>query len=76
MSLLCALALGLIDKRAQKSFVRKKSNEKVHPKDIKEFPGMFWLLVIICVTYYVTVVPFVGVAMYVYIMHAFSLNFT
>ena len=71
MSLVCAIILGLFDKRAEIIRGRKQRNEtgeKIHVKDIKGFSGMFWLVVIICVTFYVTIVPFVGIATYVYLV--------
>ena len=67
LSLLCTIVLGLFDKRAQ----RRASNEKINPKDVfkkEEFPWTYWLVVTICVTYYVTVIPFVGFATYVTII--------
>ena len=67
LSLLCTIALGFFDKRAERIFGRKKNEarEKIHPRDVKEFPGMFWLAVAICVTFYVTIIPFVGIVTYV-----------
>jgi UDP-N-acetylmuramyl pentapeptide phosphotransferase/UDP-N-acetylglucosamine-1-phosphate transferase len=71
LSLLCAVILGLFDKRAEAIRGRKQRNEsgeKIHLKDIREFSGMFWLVVIICVTFYVNIIPFVGIATYVIII--------
>ena len=71
ISLLCAIFLGLFDRRAEK--ILKKNNdpeleemararEKITIKDIFKFPLKLWLLILICVIYYVTVDPFLGVA--------------
>ena len=65
ISLLCAVFLGLFDKRAERFFKRESDViEKIAFKDIIRFPLKFWLLIIICVIYYVTVNPFVGVSVY------------
>ena len=56
--------LGLFDWRAEKILHRKdeRNPEKISVKDVKDFPLRLWLLFIICVTYYVTVFPFIGLA--------------
>ena len=64
MSLICAIVLGLFDRRAE-TRIRNEAGEKIHLKDIIKFPMMFWLVVIICVTFYVNIIPFVGISMYV-----------
>ena len=63
VSLLCAIFLGLFDKRAER-FFNKESDivEKITIKDIMKFPLKYWLLIIICVIYYVTVNPFLGLS--------------
>ena len=67
LSLLCAIVLGLFDKRAETILGRMKNaaGEKIHLTDIKGFSGTFWLVVIICVTFYVNIIPFVGISTYV-----------
>ncbi len=64
MSLLAAVVLGLFDKRAERITKRKEATtgEKISLKDIKSFPLILWLVFIVCVTYYVTVFPFIGLA--------------
>ena len=64
LSLLCAVVLGLFDWRADKILKRKdeKTQEKISIWDIKYFPLRLWLVFIICVAYYVTVFPFIGLA--------------
>lgn len=61
-SLVCALVLGVLDKRAERLLNRKaaETGEVVRLKDILEFPGSFWVLCYICVAYYVTIFPFIG----------------
>lgn len=68
--------LGLFDWRAGKILNRKaKEGEKIRIKDIKDFPLQLWLLFIVCVTYYVTVFPFVGLATLVVYDHKDSSYF-
>ena len=69
ISLLCAVFLGLFDRRAEKILKKKNDpeseemvREKITIKDIFKFPLKLWLLIVICVIYYVTVDPFLGVA--------------
>lgn len=63
-SLVCGVVLGLFDFRADKILRRKeeKTAEKISVKDIKDFPLRVWIMFIICVAYYVTVFPFIGLA--------------
>ena len=67
LSLLCAVFLGLFDLRAERILKMKENGtgEQISFKDIKDFPLRLWLVFIICVTYYVTVFPFIGLATYV-----------
>ena len=69
ISLLCAVFLGLFDRRAEKILKKKNDpeseemvREKITIKNIFKFPLKLWLLTVICVIYYVTVDPFLGVA--------------
>ena len=39
------------------------SGEVIKFTDVKDFPLSFWLLSIICVAYYVTVFPFIGLGL-------------
>ncbi|XP_064455150.1 major facilitator superfamily domain-containing protein 1-like [Ornithodoros turicata] len=61
-STVCALVLGVLDKRAERILNRKaaQTGEVVHLTDIKDFPGSFWVLCFICVSYYVAIFPFIG----------------
>ena len=69
ISLLCAIFLGQFDRRAEK-ILKKNSDtesvemdlEKISIKHILKFPLKLWLLIVICVIYYVTVDPFLGLA--------------
>ena len=67
LSLLCAIVLGLFDRRAERILKRKENGtgEQISFKDIKDFPLRLWLVFIVCVAYYVTVFPFIGLATYV-----------
>lgn len=59
-SLICALILSYFDSRASR-ILKKNSviiDEKVNITDAKNFPLSFWLIALICVTYYVTIFPF------------------
>ena len=38
------------------------TGKRISLKDIKDFPLKLWLVFIICVFYYVTVFPFIGLA--------------
>lgn len=61
-SLLCALILAFFDKRAERILnrVENGTGEKVNIKDVLYFPVNFWILCIICVTYYVAIFPFIS----------------
>lgn len=63
-SLLCGVLLGLFDWRAERILKRKdnRTPEKISIWDVKDFPLRLWLVFIICVAYYVTVFPFIGLA--------------
>ncbi|KAF1394128.1 hypothetical protein PFLUV_G00023290 [Perca fluviatilis] len=61
-SLLCALVLGYLDRRAEKILHKEqgKTGEVIKLTDVKDFPFPLWLIFIICVAYYVAVFPFIG----------------
>ncbi|OCT78665.1 hypothetical protein XELAEV_18029750mg [Xenopus laevis] len=61
-SLICALALGYLDKRAEKILDKEqgKTGEVIKITDVKDFSLSLWLIFIICVCYYVAVFPFIG----------------
>ncbi|KAH3812738.1 major facilitator superfamily domain-containing protein 1-like [Dreissena polymorpha] len=65
LSLLCALALGYFDKRADRVLKRAKisTDEMIRIRDVKDFGFKFWLLCVICVAYYVAVFPFIGLGL-------------
>ena len=58
------------------------TGEKISLRDVKEFPLSLWLIFLICVMYYVSVFPFIGLATYCHttkpftshVLHAQSLN--
>ncbi|MBN3274092.1 MFSD1 protein, partial [Polyodon spathula] len=54
-SLICALLLGYLDKRAEKILNKKQgeTGEVIKLSDVKDFSISLWLIFIICVCYYV-----------------------
>jgi len=69
MSFVCTLILAYMDKRAERVLNRKEnqSNEVVRLTDIMDFPASFWMIAIICVSYYVAIFPFIALGKYVLI---------
>ncbi|OQR73863.1 major facilitator superfamily domain-containing protein 1-like [Tropilaelaps mercedesae] len=61
-SLICALILAIFDKRAERILNREgnTTGETVNIRDVMYFPVNFWILCIICVTYYVAIFPFIS----------------
>ncbi|XP_072180435.1 lysosomal dipeptide transporter MFSD1-like [Diadema setosum] len=61
-SIFCASLLGYFDIRAARILKRDagKTGETIKLSDIKDFPATLWLIFLICVFYYVTVFPFIG----------------
>jgi MFS family permease len=61
-SMLCALILGWMDKRAETILRRHESTsgEVVRFTDVVQFKLTFWLITVICVAYYVAIFPFIG----------------
>uniref|UniRef100_A0A7N8XTM7 Lysosomal dipeptide transporter MFSD1 n=1 Tax=Mastacembelus armatus TaxID=205130 RepID=A0A7N8XTM7_9TELE len=61
-SLICALVLGFLDKRAEKILSKEqgKTGEVIKLTDVKDFPFPLWLIFIVCVGYYVAIFPFIG----------------
>ncbi len=66
-SLLCALILAFYDKRAERILNRSagQTGEVVRITDAKDFSLSFWMISIICVTYYVTIFPFTALGGFV-----------
>ncbi|KAL5475426.1 hypothetical protein EMCRGX_G025241 [Ephydatia muelleri] len=64
LSLLCAVFLGLLDKWAERIIKRPAAavGQKPSLRDLKDFPIPVWLVFLVCVTYYVSVFPFIGMA--------------
>ncbi|KAH8241780.1 hypothetical protein KR026_011604 [Drosophila bipectinata] len=62
MSLICALILGWMDKRAERILQRNSNPAGQIPKltDIFTFKAPFWMVSIICVAYYVAIFPFIA----------------
>ncbi|XP_038672876.1 major facilitator superfamily domain-containing protein 1 [Scyliorhinus canicula] len=61
-SLLCALSIAYLDKRAKRILNKDqgKTGEVVKLKDVKDFPLSLWMMFLICVFYYVAIFPFIG----------------
>uniref|UniRef100_A0A673WZS0 Lysosomal dipeptide transporter MFSD1 n=1 Tax=Salmo trutta TaxID=8032 RepID=A0A673WZS0_SALTR len=61
-SLVCALVLGYLDKRAERILNKEQggTGEVIKLTDVKDFPFQLWLIFIICVGYYVAIFPFIG----------------
>uniref|UniRef100_A0A1A9VXR8 Lysosomal dipeptide transporter MFSD1 n=1 Tax=Glossina austeni TaxID=7395 RepID=A0A1A9VXR8_GLOAU len=62
LSLLCALILGWMDKRAERILHRNLNpgGEIAKLSDITTFKITFWMVSVICVAYYVCVFPFIA----------------
>ncbi|XP_064541742.1 major facilitator superfamily domain-containing protein 1 [Drosophila montana] len=62
MSLICALILGWMDKRAERIMQRNNNPSGEIPKltDVFTFKAPFWMVSIICVAYYVAIFPFIA----------------
>jgi MFS family permease len=68
LSLFCALIMFYFDRRAQrilhKDGVQTDAvGEQIRFSDIKDFNIKFWLLCAICISYYVTIFPFISLAL-------------
>ncbi|XP_057329368.1 major facilitator superfamily domain-containing protein 1-like [Microplitis mediator] len=61
-SMICACLLGLMDKRTETLLRRGHGEEPevVRLTDVKDFKGIFWLIVVICIAYYVAIFPFIA----------------
>lgn len=62
MSMVCALVLGWMDKRAQRLLKRNDNpgGETAKLSDVKTFKTTFWMVSVICVAYYVAIFPFIA----------------
>ncbi|XP_063914629.1 major facilitator superfamily domain-containing protein 1-like [Zophobas morio] len=62
LSMLCALVLGIMDKRAERILRRQEteSGEVARLRDVLDFKATFWLITVVCVAYYVAIFPFIG----------------
>ncbi|KAK9695459.1 Major Facilitator Superfamily [Popillia japonica] len=61
-SMICSLFMGILDKRAEK-LLRRNINaphQVARLTDVKDFPLIFWLISIICVSYYSSIFPFIA----------------
>ncbi|RZB39821.1 major facilitator superfamily domain-containing protein 1 [Asbolus verrucosus] len=64
ISMMCALILGMMDRRAEVMLRRQETSrsEVVRLSDVIQFKATFWLISVICVSYYVAIFPFIAVA--------------
>lgn len=62
LSMICSLILGCIDKRAERVLRRNENTPKevIRFKNVKEFSLQFWLITIICVSYYIAIFVFIS----------------
>lgn len=62
LSLMCAFIMGFFDWRAEKILNKTagQTGEVVRFRDVKDFPATFWLLSVVCVTFYGAIMPFIG----------------
>jgi len=63
-SLVSAIILAIMDKKQEKRLGVQDigEDEKIKLTDVKNFPLNFWILSLICVMCYLTVIPFVGLS--------------
>lgn len=75
MSMICALALGWMDKRAQRILKRNDNpgGEIAKLSDVKTFKITFWMVSVICVSYYVAIFPFIALGK-VFFMRKFDFS--
>lgn len=62
-SMTCAILLSYMDSRVEKMLERNgdgKQLELVKLSDMKNFKLTFWLIVLICVSYYIAILPFMS----------------
>lgn len=62
VSMMSALILGCLDKRAERILRRNdnSSGEVARLSDVKTFKVSFWMVSVICVAYYVAIFPFIA----------------
>ncbi|XP_029471009.1 major facilitator superfamily domain-containing protein 1 isoform X1 [Rhinatrema bivittatum] len=74
-SLVCALILAYLDKRAEKILNKEqgKTGDVIKLTDVKDFSLSLWLIFLICVCYYVAVFPFIGLGK-VFFMEKFQFS--
>ncbi|KAM7301688.1 major facilitator superfamily domain-containing protein 1 isoform X2 [Ixodes scapularis] len=62
LSMLCAVVLAVLDRRAARVLKREaaQTGGVVRLQDVRDFPRTFWMLCFVCVSYYVTLFPFIG----------------
>lgn len=63
LSLITAIILAAVDKRAERILGREmpQPEEAIRLKDATNFKSEFWMLTLICVSFYLTIFPFVAI---------------
>lgn len=76
-SLISAIILAIMDKKNEgltnRIQTETEEDEKIRITDVKNFRLNFWILSLICVMYYLTIFPFVGLAQ-VYFKRKYNLT--
>lgn len=64
LSLVASVILAMLDKRAERILQRPsvQSDERISLKDATNFNSNFWMLTLICVSFYLTIFPFIALA--------------
>jgi len=63
ISFLTSIVLAALDKRAERILNRPipQSDETMRFKDVTNFKSEFWMLTLICVSFYLTIFPFIAI---------------
>jgi MFS family permease len=63
LSMLAAIILAALDKRAERMLGRElpQSEEAIRLKDATNFKIEFWMITLICVSFYLTIFPFIAI---------------
>ncbi|KAL1124000.1 hypothetical protein AAG570_001770 [Ranatra chinensis] len=74
VSFICSLSLAYLDKKVKSNSddENKGEDEVAKLSDLKDFSAAFWLITVICVSYYVAIFPFIALGK-VFFMRKFDL---
>ncbi|XP_058794445.1 major facilitator superfamily domain-containing protein 1-like [Phymastichus coffea] len=75
LSMICALVLGCMHSRTETVLKQEKAEkaETFKLSDIKEFPTVYWLVILLCTAYTVALSPFISLAQ-VYFMTKYNMG--